>query len=69
MKSKKIITIAALIFIIFKVTGCSKNYTGPPAELVIKNAKIVTIDKNNSRAQAVAISGEFIIGVGSDNWY
>jgi len=36
------------------------------ADLVIKNAKIVTIDKDNPRAQAVAFKGEWIIGVTSN---
>ena len=48
--------------------SCSKRYTGPPADLVIKNAKVVTIDKKNSRAEAVAMSGEFIVGVGSNRY-
>jgi predicted amidohydrolase YtcJ len=36
------------------------------ADLVITNAKIVTIDKDNPRAEAVAFKGEIIIAVGSD---
>ncbi len=44
-------------------TGCSKTYEGPPADLVVKNAKIVTIDKDNPRAEAVAVKDEFIIAV------
>jgi len=59
-----IMTVAHLLFII---GGCSKPYTGPPAELVIKNAKVVTIDKGNPRAEAVAVKGEFIIAVTSNS--
>ncbi len=58
------------IFFILNVTACTKveKYEGPPAELVIKNAKIVTIDKDNPRAEAIAIIGEFIVGVGSNKY-
>ena len=38
----------------------------PAADLVITNAKIVTIDIDNPRAEAVAFKGEFIIAVGSN---
>jgi predicted amidohydrolase YtcJ len=36
------------------------------ADLVIKNAKVVTIDKDNPRAQAVAFKGQTIIAVTSN---
>ena len=38
--------------------GCRRRYEGPAASLVVKNAKIVTVDKENPRAEAVAVSGE-----------
>jgi predicted amidohydrolase YtcJ len=38
----------------------------PAADLVITNAKIVTIDKDNPRAEAVAFKGEIILAVGSN---
>jgi len=38
----------------------------PTADLVIKNAKVVTIDKDNPRAQAIAFRGEMIIAVTSN---
>ncbi|MFC1477571.1 amidohydrolase [candidate division KSB1 bacterium] len=55
------LTAAFLIFL----TGCSQiePYDGPAADLVIKNAKIVTIDDDKPRAEAIAIKGELIIGV------
>jgi predicted amidohydrolase YtcJ len=37
-----------------------------PADLVIKNAKVVTIDKANPRAEAIAFKGELIIAVTTD---
>ena len=63
---KRLIVVALTIFLLYFFTCCSKPYTGPPADLVIKNAKIVTIDKKNPRAEAVAVMGEFIVGVGSN---
>ncbi len=55
-----------LIAFLLLTLGCSSEYSGPAADLVIKNAKVVTIDKKNRRAEAVAIKGEFIIGVTSN---
>lgn len=43
-------------------------YDGPPADFVIKNAEIITIDKDNPRAEAIAVIGEFIVGVGSNSF-
>ena len=48
------------------VMGCGETYSGPPADLVVKNAEIVTIDKENPRAEAVAVIGEEIIAVTSN---
>ncbi len=41
-------------------------HTAATADLVIKNAKVVTIDKDNPRAQAVAFRGQKIIAVASN---
>jgi len=54
----------AFLFILFGCAG--EPYTGPPADLVIKNAKVITIDKDKRKAQAVAMKGEFVIGVTSN---
>ena len=40
--------------------------SGPVADLVIRNAKIVTIDRDNPRAQAIAFKGETILAVGTN---
>ncbi len=53
------------LFMVF-AAGCAAQYTGPPADLVVLNAKIVTIDEGNSRAEAVAVIGEEIVAVGSN---
>ena len=64
--AKKLIIFSSVVFLLFIITRCSPKYTGEPADLVIKNAKIVTIDNENPRAEAVAMKGEFIIAVTSN---
>ncbi|MCK4645369.1 MAG: amidohydrolase, partial [Candidatus Aminicenantes bacterium] len=63
---KKLLTIITVALLVSIISGCNKTYEGPPADLVVKNAKIVTIDKDNPRAQAIAVRGEFIIAVTSN---
>ena len=63
---KKILGIFVLACFVLFCLGCSQSYDGPPADLVFKNAKIVTIDKDNPRAQAIAVKGEKILFVGSN---
>ena len=63
---KKLLAILTSVYLLFIIIGCTKAYKGEPADLVIKNAEIVTIDKDNPRAEAVAIKGEFIIAVTSN---
>ncbi len=55
----------SVIAIIF---SCGERYKGPSADLVIKNSKIFTVDSEQEWAEAVAVSGEFIIGVGSNKY-
>ncbi len=64
---KKIFGIYVLSSFVLLNFGCNRSYDGPPADLVIKNAKIVTIDKDNPRAQAIAMKGEKILAVGSNS--
>jgi predicted amidohydrolase YtcJ len=40
--------------------------TARPADLILKNAKIITVDANFSIAQAIAVAGERIVAVGED---
>ena len=59
MKSLSSLITAILILIAKTCT----TYDGPPADVVIKNAKVLTIEKANPKAEAIAISGEKIIAV------
>ncbi len=47
-------------------SACQATYSGPPADLVVMNANVVTIDKDNPRAEAVAVMGEQIVAVASN---
>jgi len=47
-------------------TPVDASHTAATADLVIKNAEVVTIDKDNPRAQAVAFKGRTIIAVASN---
>jgi predicted amidohydrolase YtcJ len=47
-------------------TPLNLSYSNPAADLVIRNAKVVTIDKDNPRAQAIAFKGQTIIAVTSN---
>jgi len=62
MNKKSMIWFVSLAFL-FVVVGCGLMEKSVPADLVIKNAKVVTIDKTNPRAEAIAFKGEHIIAV------
>ena len=59
MKKIIIILITGLVFITTGCTNKPENY----ADLVIKNAKVYTVDPKNVYAEAIAIKGEWIIAV------
>ncbi|MEP6834040.1 MAG: amidohydrolase [Gemmatimonas sp.] len=49
--------------------ACSSNtaVTHAPADLVLQNGKVVTMDSTHPQAQAVAIAGDTIVAVGSND--
>jgi predicted amidohydrolase YtcJ len=51
----------------FALYSCAQGPQVEPADLVVRNAKIVTIDRDNPRAEAIAITGELIVAVGSND--
>jgi predicted amidohydrolase YtcJ len=53
-----------LLSILIMIVSCSNNKK-EKADLVILNGKVLTIDKDNPLAQAIAIKGEKIIAVGT----
>jgi hypothetical protein len=65
--SKRISPAALALLLLVGAGGCQPAYTGPPADLVVINANIVTIDAENPRAQAVAVIGEEIVAVGPNS--
>lgn len=52
--------------LIWTAGGCRRVSEAEAADLVITHAKVVTIDKDKPRAEAVAFRGEWIIAVTSD---
>jgi len=66
MKNSKIAAAILFFFFLFLIVGCGEKYSGPSADIVIKNANVLTIDKDNRRAEAVAVKGDKIISVTSN---
>jgi len=56
---------AALMLLVFLVGAVSLAQGASPADIVITNADIRTMDEANPKAQAVAITGNTIAYVGS----
>jgi predicted amidohydrolase YtcJ len=66
MKTQVLIMIAAVLILltcIFSFGMVQQSAAVSPADLVIRNAKVVTIDNSNARAEAIAIKGEKIVAV------
>jgi len=59
-------TIALCLLIISANSIAPGRDRNPVADLVIKNAKVITIDRDNPRAQAIAFRGETILAVTSN---
>ena len=55
--------IRALFLLLFSLTLCAQER--PAADLIVTNAKIYTVDKNQPKAEAVAVLGDRIVGVGT----
>ncbi len=55
-------TFAVLLF----AAGCSQAPPREPADLVLRNGKVVTVDESRPEASAVAVRGGTIVAVGSD---
>ena len=62
----------ALLLAVFSLGLVLQAQSRPAADLIITNAKVYTVDRNQPHAEAVAIIGERIVAVGSasdiDQW-
>ncbi len=63
-----VVQIAAYLLLPFACAGASSQASpdGQAADLVIRNAQILTIEKDRPRAQAIAFKGETILAVGTN---
>ena len=52
--------------ILLAMAGCTKKSTLRSASLVLHHGKVLTMDSDNPVAEALAIDGEMIMAVGSD---
>jgi len=57
---------AILIFILCATSVTAQGQMHPPADMVVTNGKVWTVEKATPRAQAIAIVGDHIAAVGSD---
>jgi len=62
----KLIRFIFLSVFVLGVIHCRHEPPVEAADLVLINGKIVTVDKSNPRAEALAIRGNIIIAVGSN---
>ncbi len=56
----------ATLFVLFALPQSVAAQSKPAADLIIRNAKVWTVDKDHSTAQAVAVLGDRIVAVGSN---
>lgn len=68
MVRSKVPTLASLTAVLLLLTaaGCSPRANVSPADLVLRNGKVVTMDSTVPAAQALAVTGDRITAVGSD---
>ena len=62
LNSKALLQVVLFFIVVGLIAGCGQK----TADLVITNGKIVTMDVSNPEAQAMAISGDKILAVGSN---
>jgi predicted amidohydrolase YtcJ len=62
----KALKLAIIGILALAVTDCSRKAAVEAADLVLLNGNIVTVDRGNPRAEALAVKGDRIAAVGSD---
>lgn len=63
-RSSKLLFLILIISIIISFSSCAQKKE--PADLVLRNGKIVTVDEGKPEAQALAVRGDIIVAVGSN---
>ena len=66
MTHRRLDVLPYLVALLAVAAGCGSQGCATPADLVLRNGKIVTMDSTNATAQAVAITGDKITAVGSN---
>jgi len=66
MTHRRLDVLPYLVALLAVAAGCGSQGSATPADLVLRNGKIVTMDSTNATAQAVAITGDKITAVGSN---
>lgn len=63
-----LVTAAIAVGVALAVAGCADDAAEPagPADLVLRGGVVATVDAGNTMAEAVAITGGWIVAVGSD---
>ncbi len=59
--------LAKILALFALLTGCTAQEAKEPADLVLRNGKVVTVDEALPEAQAVAVKDGRILAVGSDS--
>jgi len=57
---------AVVLATILALTHCASSPESPVADLILHNARVITVDQGFSIVQAVAVAGDRIIAVGDD---
>jgi predicted amidohydrolase YtcJ len=65
-KASFFVILAALLSFGCTGTGSGTGQSGEPADMVLFNGKIVTVDDSDREVQAVAIKGDKIVALGTD---
>ncbi|MHC4735370.1 MAG: amidohydrolase [Planctomycetota bacterium] len=66
-KLQKLLGLIIAVSVFYLIVASSDSYAKSTADLLIRNAKVITVDRENRSAEAIAIKGEFIIAVTSDS--
>jgi predicted amidohydrolase YtcJ len=66
MKLRHVLALSAIVLVLTSVEITPADDGPEPADLIVHNGKILTVDEKSSIVEAVAVKGERILAVGSD---